>query len=85
MTNLLLKPKLNYLNGSERERGRERERERARERESARERERETRAQAGNCEKLQGSIFLPLFQFKVPRSNCEQHSRLLPEHVNMFI
>ncbi len=46
---------------------------------------RETRAhtQAENSEKLQGSIFDPLFQFKV--TNCEQHSRLLPEHVNMFI
>ncbi len=41
--------------------------------------------QAENSEKLQGSIFLPLFQFKVHRTNCEQHSRLLPEHVNMFI
>ncbi len=54
-----------------------------------RERERETRAQAQaqavNSEKLQGSIFLPLFQFKVHRTNCEQHSHLLPEHVNMFI
>ncbi len=48
-------------------------------------RERETGAQAVNSEKLQGSIFLPLFQFKVHRTNCEQHSRLLPEHVNMFI
>ncbi len=57
------------------------------ERERERERERETRAQtqAGNSEKLQGSIFVPLFQFKVHRTNCEQHSRLLPEHVNMFI
>ncbi len=47
----------------------------------------ETRAQtqAENSEKLQGSIFLPLFQFKVHRTNCEQHSLLLPEHVNMFI
>ncbi len=45
-----------------------------------RERERETRAQTqtGNSEKLQGSIFLSLFQFKVHRTNCEQHSRLLP-------
>ncbi len=48
-----------------------------------RERERETRAQtqAENSEKLQGSIFLSLFQFKVHRTNCEQHSCLLP----MFI
>ncbi len=48
---------------------------------------RETRAHtpAGNSEKLQGSIFDPLFQFKVHRTNCEQHSRLLPEHVNMLI
>ncbi len=54
-----------------------------------RERERETQAQTQtqteNSEKLQGSIFDPLFQFKVHRTNCEQHSRLLPEHVNMFI
>ncbi len=51
-----------------------------------RERERDTGSDsAGNSEKLQGSIFLPLFQFKVHRTNCEQHSRLLPEHVNMFI
>ncbi len=48
-----------------------------------RERERETRAQtqAENSEKLQGSIFISLFQFKVHRTNCEQHSCLLP----MFI
>ncbi len=47
--------------------------------------EREAQTQAENSEKLQGSIFDPLFQFKVHRTNCEQHSRLLPEHVNMFI
>ncbi len=52
---------------------------------SLRERERRAQTQAENSEKLQGSIFVPLFQFKVPRTNCEQHSRLLPEHVNMFI
>ncbi len=50
-----------------------------------RERERETQAQTENSEKLQGSIFDPLFQFKVHRTNCEQDSRLLPEHVNMLI
>ncbi len=45
-----------------------------------RERERETRAQTQveNSEKLQGSIFNPLFQFKVHWTNCEQHSRFLP-------
>ncbi len=32
-----------------------------------------------------GIYIIPLFQFKVHRANCEQHSRLLPEHVNMFI
>ncbi len=79
MTNLLLKTKTELFkwlqqqlcNGE-------------RERDSERERERETRAQtpAGNSEKLQGSIFLPV---SIQNSNCEQHSRLLPEHVNMFI
>ncbi len=50
------------------------------------ERERQTGSgQAENSEMLRGSIFLPLFQFNVHRTNCEQHSRLLPEHVNMFI
>ncbi len=72
MTNLLLKTKTELFKWLS-----ERERERAR--------ERETRAQAENSDKLQGSIFLPLFQFKVHRTNCEQHSRILPEHVNMFI
>jgi len=28
--------------------------------------------QAENSEKLQGSIFIPSFQLKVPRTNCEQ-------------
>ncbi len=72
MTNLLLKTKTELFNWL---------------RERERERERETRAQtqAENSEKLQGSIFVPLFQFKVHRTNCEQHSRLLSEHVNMFI
>ncbi len=39
-----------------------------------RDRERETCAQTQveNSEKLQGSIFDPLFQFKVHRTNCEQ-------------
>ncbi len=81
MTNLLLKTKTELFKWhSERERERERERARARAREDTR-----AQTQAGNSEKLQGSIFLPLFQFKVHRTNCEQHSRLLPEHVNMFI
>ncbi len=55
------------------------------ERERERERERPAQTPAENSEKLQGSIFLPLFQFKVHQTNCEQHSLLLPEHVNMFI
>ncbi len=70
MTNLLLKTKTELFKWL---------------REREREIERETRAQTVNSEKLQGSIFVPLFQFKVHRTNCEQHSRLLPEHVNMFI
>ncbi len=49
MTNLLLKTKTELFNGSAREE-RERERERLR---------------TENSEKLQGSIFLPSFQFKV--------------------
>ncbi len=39
------------------------------------EREREDTAvwtQAENSEKLQGSIFVPSFQLKVPRTKCEQ-------------
>ncbi len=74
MTNLLLKTKTELF-------------EWLKERERERERERETRAQtqAGNSENIFCSIFVPLFQFKVHRTNCEQHSRLLPEHVNMFI
>ncbi len=83
MTNLLLKTKTELFkwlqqqlcNGE-------------RERDSERERERDTQAQtpAGNSEKLQGSIFLPVsIQSSIQNSNCEQHSRLLPEHVNMFI
>ncbi len=71
MTNLLLKTKTELFKWlSERER----------------ERKRETRAQtqAGNSENIFCSIFVPLFQFKVHQTNCEQHS-CLPEHVNMFI
>ncbi len=51
-----------------------------------RERERERRAQtpAENSENIFCSRFVPLFQFKVHQTNCEQHS-CLPEHVNMFI
>ncbi len=41
-----------------------------------RERERKTRAfgrsQAENSDKMQGSIFVPSFQLKVPRTKCEQ-------------
>ncbi len=71
MTNLLLKTKTELFKWlSERERERERER--------------ETRAQAGTSENIFCSIFVPLFQFKVHQTNCEQHS-CLPEHVNMFI
>ncbi len=36
-----------------------------------RERERRAQTQAENSEKLQGSIFVSLFQFKVYRTNCE--------------
>ncbi len=55
-----------------------------------RERERETwaRTQAENSEKMQGSIFLPLFQFKVHRTNCEQIALLSScracEHVHLI-
>ncbi len=73
MTNLLLKwLSKNYLNGS------------------ARERERETRAQtqAENSDQLLGSIFDPLFQFKVHQTNCEQialpSSSRACEHVNLI-
>ncbi len=38
-----------------------------------RERERHgVRTQAENSEKLQGSIFVPSFQLKVPQTKCEQ-------------
>ncbi len=40
-----------------------------------REREKDTgsgRTQVENSEKLQGSIFVPSFQLKVPRTKCEQ-------------
>ncbi len=66
MTNLLLKTKTEQFTWQQQQHcnvmGR-----REKERERARERERETRAQtqAGNSEKLQGSIFISLFQFKV--------------------
>ncbi len=79
MTNLLLKTKTELFEWL-RERERESERERARERES----ERRAHTQAGNSENIFCSRFVPLFQFKVHRTNCEQHS-CLPEHVNMFI
>ncbi len=69
MTNLLLKTKTELFKW-------QRERERERERERQRERERE------NSEKLKASILFPCFNSKFI---CEQHSRLLPEHVNMLI
>ncbi len=69
MTNLLLKNKTELFKWL---------------RERERERERQAQTQAGNSENIFCSIFLPLFQFKVHRTNCEQHS-CLPEHVNMFI
>ncbi len=56
------------------ERERERERERLRERHSD-----------GEFWEAAGIYIIALFQFKVHRTNCAQHSRLLPEHVNMFI
>ncbi len=53
---------------------------------SARERERETRAQTSD--QLLGSIFDPLFQFKVHQTNCEQialpSSSRACEHVNLI-
>ncbi len=82
MTNLLLKTKTELFKWLQQqlcngERDSERERER----------ERETRAQtqAENSENIFCSIFLPLFQFKVHRTNCEQHSRLLHCSFNIFI
>ncbi len=82
MNNLLLKTKTELFKWQ-----RQTDRQTDTDRQRERERERQTRAQtqAENSEKLQGSLFLTLFQFKVHRTNCEQHSRLLPEHVNMFI
>ncbi len=79
MTTLLLKNKRNYLNGFNSSVLMER-----------RERERETRAQTQteNSEKLQGYIFVSLFQFKVPRTNCEQialpSSSRACEHVHLI-
>ncbi len=73
MTNLLLKTKTELFKWL---------------RERERERERETRAQTQNSEKLQGSIFDPLFQFKVHRTNCEQialpSSSRACEHVHLI-
>ncbi len=71
MTNLLLKTKNELFKWlSERER----------------ERERDTGSDSGGeFWEAAGIYIIPLFQFKVHRTNCEQHSRLLPEHVNMFI
>ncbi len=54
-------------NGEERERDGEWERDGERERVTG-----SGRTQAENSEKLQGSIFIPSFQLKVPRTNCEQ-------------
>ncbi len=51
-------------------------------------REKERQTQAENSEKLQGSIFIPLFQFKVHRTNCEQialpSSSRACEHVHLI-
>ncbi len=76
----------------ERERAREeRERERAREREieraNARERDRERGGERRErLRLLQGSIFVPCFNSKFTELIVNRlHSRLLPEHVNMFI
>ncbi len=60
------------------------ERERERERQREREREGDTGSDSEFWEAA-GIYIIPLFQFKVHWTNCEQHSRLLPEHVNMFI
>ncbi len=45
-------------------------------------RERETRAE--NSDKLQGSIFIPSFQLKVPRSNCVQIALPSSSRANML-
>ncbi len=52
-----------------------------------RERERRAQTQTENSEKLQGSIFVSLFQFKVHRTNCEQtlpSSSRACEHVHLI-
>ncbi len=56
-----------------------------------REREKDTgsvRTQAENSDKMQGSIFVPSFQLKVPRTNCEQialsSSSRACEHVHLI-
>ncbi len=42
--------------------------------------------QAENSEKLQGSIFVPEFQLKVPRTNCEQITlRLIYIYIYIYI
>ncbi len=75
MTTLLLKTKQNYFNGcsSSFVTGR-------------RDRERDTGSVSENSDKLQGSIFVPSFQLKVPRTNCEQialsSSSRVCEHVH---
>ncbi len=78
MTTLLLKTKQNYFNGCKSSFLTER-------------RERDTssgRTRAENSEKLQGSIFVPSFQLKVPRTNCEQialsSSSRACEHVHLI-
>ncbi len=53
-----------------------------------REREREAQTQMVNSEMLRGSIFVPLFQLKVHRTNCEQialqSSSRVCEHVHLI-
>ncbi len=50
--------------------------------------ERQAQTPAENSEKLQGSIFVSLFQFKVHRTNCEQialpSSSRACEHVHLI-
>ncbi len=42
------------------------------ERERERHRRSDVRTQAENSDKMQGSIFVPSFQLKVPQTKCEQ-------------
>ncbi len=100
MTNLLLKTETELFKWEtkrqrHRDRDTETETERQRDRETERQRDRETERQrerrglwsdsGGEFWEAAGIYIIPLFQFKVHRTNSEQHSSLLPEHVNMFI